>query len=153
MPLHKQSHLSAFYRVQLLDGSQPHQAERLVLQRRYPAADGFNLDELGHQWWLPFEKTDDTLRSTPADLDMGNPLVSRVPQRLDTYRRQGFRYIVSNSDGAGRYRQTPDRFPSFARFYRELSTMTPIKTFDPADWNGKGPTVSPTPPATLPSSG
>jgi hypothetical protein len=129
-----------------LDGLPPgpftaHQSERLVLLRAYPSSISFNIDELGHQWWLPSEKTDVALRGTPADLDMGSPLVSRVPRRIDDYRRDGFRYIVTNSAGAGRYRREPDRFPSFARFYRELAAMTPIKTFDPAAWNGKGPVV------------
>jgi hypothetical protein len=119
-----------------------HQAERLALQRAYPPADGFNIDELGHQWWLPAEKSDEALRSTAADLDMGSPLVSRVPQRLDTYRQQGFRYVVTNSDGEGRYKRWPDRFPSFARFYAELSALTPVKVFDPTTWHGKGPIVS-----------
>jgi hypothetical protein len=118
-----------------------HQTERLALLRRYPAADGFNLDELGHQWWLSTEKTNEALRSTPSDMDMGNPLVSRVPESCGAYRQQGFRYVVSNSDAAGRYKRFPDRFPSFARFYRELSQLTPVQTFDPAAWHGKGPIV------------
>jgi hypothetical protein len=118
-----------------------HQAQRLALQRRYPPSAGFNLDELGHQWWLAAEKSDEALRSTPSDLDMGNPLVSRVPEPLQAYRQQGFRYVVSNSDAAGRYKQSPDRFPSFARFYAELAQLQPVMTFDPSSWHGKGPVV------------
>lgn len=120
------------------------QGLRIDLLHRYPPPDGFNLDALGHQWWLPREKSDAELRSDPADLDMGNPLVSRVPQPLDEYRRQGVRYVVTNSLARNQY-FTPagrgGRFPSFVRFYRELDRTARIRTFDPAAWGGKGPVL------------
>jgi hypothetical protein len=120
------------------------QGLRLDLLRRYPPPDGFNLDELGHPWWLPREKSDAELRSDPADLDMGNPLVSRRPGPLAEYRREGVRYVVTNSLARNQY-FTPAgrgaRFPSFARFYRELDQTERIRTFDPAAWGGKGPVI------------
>jgi len=123
----------------------PHQALRLELLQRYPEKDGMNLDELGHQWWLPREKSDAALRSTPSDLDMGSPLVSRVPQSLAAYRAQGIRYVVTNSEARGRYfgqgKNSAGGFPSFVRFYQELSALPPVQTFDPATWNGKGPVI------------
>jgi dolichyl-phosphate-mannose-protein mannosyltransferase len=120
------------------------QGLRLDLLRRYPPADGFNLDELGHPWWLPREKSDAELRSNPTDLDMGNPLVSRQPQPLAEYRREGVRYVVTNSLARNQY-FTPARrglrFPSFVRFYQELDRTERLRTFAPAAWGGKGPVI------------
>ncbi|HEX9944585.1 MAG TPA: glycosyltransferase family 39 protein [Thermoanaerobaculia bacterium] len=136
---------------------------RIDLLRRYPPRDGFDLDELGHQWWLPREKSDAELRSNPTDMDMGNPLVSRQPKPLEEYRRQGIRYVVTNSLARDQYFVPNDpsdrgaRFPSFVRFYRELDRTTRrVRTFDPADWGGKGPIIwvynltRPAPPDQLP---
>lgn len=120
------------------------QGLRLDLLHRYPPADGFNLDELGHPWWLPREKSDAELRSDPTDLDMGNPLVSRQPGPLAEYRREGVRYVVINSLARNQY-FTPARrglrFPSFVRFYQELDRTERIRTFDPTAWGGKGPVI------------
>ncbi|MFL6235590.1 MAG: glycosyltransferase family 39 protein [Thermoanaerobaculia bacterium] len=117
---------------------------RLDLLRRYPPPDGFNLDELGHPWWLPREKSDAELRSDPTDLDMGNPLVSRQPGPVAEYRREGVRYVVTNSLARNQY-FTPfgrgPRFPSFVRFYRELDRTERVRAFDPASWGGKGPVI------------
>jgi hypothetical protein len=121
-----------------------HQELRIDLLRRYPPLDGFNLDALGHQWWLAREKSDAELRSDAVDLDMSNPLVSRQPRPLAEYRHEGIRYVVTNSLARNQY-FTPsgrgERFPSFVRFYRELDGTLRAHTFDPASWGGKGPLV------------
>ncbi|MEO6192084.1 MAG: glycosyltransferase family 39 protein [Thermoanaerobaculia bacterium] len=136
-----------------------HQGLRIDLLRRYPPADGFNLDALGHQWWLAREKSDAELRGNAADLDMGNPLTSRQPRPLAEYRGEGVRYVVTNSFARSQY-FTPNgrggRFPSFVRFYEELDRTRRVQTFDPARWGGKGPDVwiydltQPAPPGQLP---
>jgi hypothetical protein len=121
-----------------------HQELRIDLLRRYPPADGFNLDALGHQWWLPREKSDAELRSDAVDLDMSNPLVSRQPRPLAEYRREGIRYVITNSLARNQYfipSGRGERFPSFVRFYRELDGTLRSRTFDPASWGGKGPVV------------
>ncbi|HEV2853284.1 MAG TPA: glycosyltransferase family 39 protein [Thermoanaerobaculia bacterium] len=121
-----------------------HQGLRVDLLRRYPPPDGFNLDELGHQWWLPREKSDQELRSNETDLDMGNPLVSRQPKPLAEYRREGIRYVITNSLARDQYFTKSPRgagFPSFVRFYRELDGRRRVRTFDPADWGGNGPVI------------
>ncbi len=120
------------------------QGLRLDLLRRYPPPDGFNLDEIGHQWWLPREKSDAELRSDPTDLDMGNPLVSRQPGPLAEYQREGVRYVVTNSLARNQYFTSSGRgtrFPSFVRFYKELDRTERIRTFDPRSWGGKGPVI------------
>ena len=136
-----------------------HQGLRIDLLRRYPPADGFNLDALGHQWWLPREKSDAELRSNAVDLDMGNPLVTRQPRPLAEYRREGVRYVVTNSFARSQYftaNGRGERFPSFVNFYRELDRTLRVHTFDPASWGGKGPDVwiydlaQPAPPGQLP---
>jgi 4-amino-4-deoxy-L-arabinose transferase-like glycosyltransferase len=121
-----------------------HQGLRIDLLRRYPPPDGFNLDALGHQWWLAREKSDAELRSNAADLDMGNPLVSRQPRPLEEYRREGVRYVITNSLARNQYfipSGRGERFPSFVRFYQELDRTLRVHTFDPASWGGKGPAV------------
>jgi 4-amino-4-deoxy-L-arabinose transferase-like glycosyltransferase len=122
-----------------------HQALRLELLERYPPRDAMNIEELGHPWWLPHEKSDALLRSTPSDLDMGSPLVSRQPQPLAAYRAMGIRYIVTNSEARdlyfGKGKNARGGFPSFVRFYQELSRAPLVKTFDPAAWGGKGPVI------------
>jgi 4-amino-4-deoxy-L-arabinose transferase-like glycosyltransferase len=121
-----------------------HQGLRVDLLRRFPPADGFNLDELGHQWWLPREKSDQELRSNAVDLDMGNPLVARQPKTVEEYRQGGIRYVVTNSLARDQYFTRGPRgasFPSFVRFYRELDGTRRLRTFDPADWGGSGPIV------------
>ena len=129
---------------------------RIELLRRYPPPDGFDLDELGHQWWLPREKSDAELRSNPTDLDMGSPLVSRQPKPLQEYRREGIRYVITNSLARDQYFARSGRgarFPTFARFYQALEGTRRLQTFDPADWGGKGPIIwiyditQPAPPA------
>jgi hypothetical protein len=121
-----------------------HQGLRVELLQRFPPTDGRDLDELGHPWWLPREKSDEELRRDPRDLDMGNPLVSRQPRSLAEYRAQGIRYVVTNSKARDQYfnpNPRSGRFPSFRRFYRELEGTLRLRTFDPANWGGKGPVV------------
>ena len=121
-----------------------HQDLRIELLQKYPPADGLNLDELGHQWWLPREKSDAELRANAVDLDMGNPLVTRQPGTAGDFRAAGVRYVVTNSEARDQYfkgRRGPG-FPSFVRFYQSLERGTRrIKTFDPRDWDGKGPVI------------
>lgn len=121
-----------------------HQDLRIELLRKYPPADGLNMDELGHQWWLPREKSDAELRSNPVDLDMGNPLVTRQPKTVKELRGDGIRFVVTNSDARDQYFTKAPRggnFPSFVRFYRGLEKTRRIAAFDPREWNGKGPVV------------
>ena len=122
-----------------------HQGRRLDLLRRYPAEEGRDILELGHPWWLQREKSDAELRSDPADLDMGNPLVTRQPKTVDEYRAEGIRYVVTNSHAKSRYfgklAKRGEAFPSFTRFYRGLERERLLRTFDPADWGGKGPVI------------
>lgn len=120
-----------------------HQDLRIELVRRYPPEDGLNMDELGHQWWEPRERTDAELRSNHGDLDMGNPLVTRQPKTAEGFRADGIRYVVTNSDARTQYfkGRRGKNFPSFIRFYTSLDRTKRIETFDPRDWGGKGPAV------------
>jgi hypothetical protein len=122
-----------------------HQGRRLQLLRRYPPADGRDIVELGHPWWLQAEKSDAELRSNPVDLDMGNPLVTRQPKTVDEHRAEGVRFVVTNSEAKGKYfgklAKRGEGFPSFVRFYRGLEKERLIRAFDPADWGGKGPVI------------
>jgi hypothetical protein len=115
---------------------------RIELLRKYPPKDGLNMDELGHQWWEPRERTDAELRSNAKHLDMGNPLVTRQPKPVEGFRADGIRYVITNSDARDQYFKARGKgFPSFVRFYNGLERTKRIKTFDPRDWGGKGPVV------------
>lgn len=122
-----------------------HQGKRLQLLRRYPAEEGLDILELGHPWWLQREKSDAELRSNPVDLDMGNPLFTRQPKTVDAYRAEGIRFVVTNSEARSKYfgnrAKWGEGFPSFVRFYRGLERERLLRTFDPADWGGKGPVI------------
>ncbi|HWN43665.1 MAG TPA: glycosyltransferase family 39 protein [Thermoanaerobaculia bacterium] len=122
-----------------------HQGKRLQLLRRYPAEEGFDIVELGHPWWLQSEKSDAELRSNPVDLDMGSPLVTRQPKTIGEYRAEGVRFVVTNSEARSKYfgrrAKHGEGFPSFVRFYRGLERERLLRTFDPADWGGKGPVI------------
>ncbi|MFP5284702.1 MAG: hypothetical protein ACLGI9_03090, partial [Thermoanaerobaculia bacterium] len=119
-----------------------HQGQRLQLLSRYPAEEGRNIVELGHPWWLQREKSDAELRSNPVDLDTSNPLVTRSPKPVEDFRADGIRYVVTNSDARDQYFKSRGKgFPSFVRFYVGLERTKRIKTFDPRDWDGKGPVV------------
>ena len=120
------------------------QAKRLELLRAYPPHEAFDVQELGHTWWLPREMSDEELRKDWKQRDMGNPLTDRVPKDVATYRAEGFVWIVTNSEAQVRYFSSPEEaqaFPSFHRFYSELRARRPAQTFDPKDWGGKGPVV------------
>lgn len=120
------------------------EAVRLALLARHPAPNGFNILRLGHPWWSHQELRDDEIRAKPEHLKMGNPLISRVPRTLAEYREMGVTYIVTNSIAKERYFEdgfVNHRFPSFVRFYDALREIMPVKVFDPAHWNGKGPTI------------
>ena len=121
-----------------------HQDLRIELLRTYPPADGLNLDELGHPWWLAREKSDAELRSNAVDLDMGNPLVTRQPGPAERFREAGVRFVVTNSEARDQYFVEGPRgrsFPSFVRFYETLERTRRIQTFDPMAWGGKGPVL------------
>jgi hypothetical protein len=122
-----------------------HQGKRLQLLRRYPAKEGLDILELGHPWWLQQEKSDAELRSNPVDLDMGNPLFTRQPKSVDEYRAEGIRFVVTNSEARSKYFGKKEKFgegfPSFVRFYRGLERERLLRTFDPAEWGGKGPVI------------
>jgi dolichyl-phosphate-mannose-protein mannosyltransferase len=121
------------------------QDRRLAVLERYPPAEGFDLDELGHQWWRQSEKSDAELRRDPSDLEMSSPLVSRQPKTAEEYAAAGVRWVITNSNARDRYFTDRFRgFPSFRRFYESLGRARLVKTFDPRDLGesgGKGPVV------------
>ena len=120
-----------------------HQARRLDLLWRYPPRNAFDIEELGHPWWLEREMADDELRNSWVHRDMGNPLIDRRPRSIEAYRAGGIRYIITNSEAQQRYlaEEAITAFPSFSSFYRGLKEIPPMETFEPGDWGGKGPVV------------
>ncbi len=117
------------------------QKTRLTLISKIPSQYGFDLYELGHAWWLPAELSDEELRKSERHRDMGNPITSRIPKRLEEYRFKGTQYIVTNFEAQSRYKfkdGIPPAFPSFVRFYSSLKQIKPIKTFKPFLVGGKG---------------
>lgn len=121
-----------------------HQKKRLELISEFPPQHGFDLYELGHQWWLSSEITDEELRSSEKHRDMSNPLISREPKRVSDYLKKGIRFIVTNSEAQNYYDPKDPRgsqFPSFIEFYDDLKQYEPIYSIDPKDREGKGPAI------------
>ena len=120
------------------------QRRRLELLSKYPPSDGLDIDRLGHPWWLAGEVSAEMLRKSPYHTRVGNPLVHRIPLTLDEYRAAGIDFVITNGKGQRLMQSRPgfsENFPSFARFYGELESSRLIQTFDPEQWNGKGPEV------------
>jgi hypothetical protein len=120
------------------------ESARLDLLEKFPAPNGFNVMRLGHPWWSPEELSDEVLRASEDHLRMGNPLISRVPRSLAEYQEMGVEYIITNSMAEKRYFDglgPNERFPSFVRFYNDLRKLEPVRVFNPAEWNGKGPII------------
>lgn len=118
--------------------------QQLELFKEFEPEEGRNLDLLARPWWLAREKSDEKLARSAIDARMGNPIISRAPRSLRSYRDDGIRYIVATSVGASWLSDFEDpemRFPSFVRFYDALERLEPIATIDPAEWNGKGPVI------------
>jgi len=122
-----------------------HERQRLRLLDEFPPAEGRNLWQLGHPWWLLAEKDDAELRSSAHDLDMGSPMISRRPATLEEYRAAGVRYVVVNSSGiraTQRTESSQQNFPSFTRFYRSLQAETElIQSFTREGGERKGPEI------------
>ncbi|HEY0837006.1 MAG TPA: glycosyltransferase family 39 protein [Azospirillum sp.] len=120
-----------------------HERIRLDLLSRFAPAGGFDVEVLGHQWWLPREASAQELRDRPRHRRMGNPLVTRVAQSLEDYRRAGVRYVVTTDHARDIYlgSERGRAFPSFERFFRELGALVPILVVDPAVDHTKGPVV------------
>jgi len=121
-----------------------HEAKRMGLLERFPAADARDFDELAHPWWLDREITDEELRASWKQRDMGNPLKLRVPRTVAEYREQGFRWIVTNSRAQERYFQSERsrrNFPSFVRLYEDLRRLRPVHTIESGPSGGRGPTI------------
>ncbi|HMB68029.1 MAG TPA: hypothetical protein VKU85_01915, partial [bacterium] len=90
------------------------------------------------------EMPDEELRADPHHRDMGNPLLDRVPRTLAEYEAAGYDWIVTNWEAQDNYYEeegAAERFPSFRRFYDALHEREPVRTFDPDEWGGKGPTI------------
>lgn len=132
------------HKVGSFDAFTTPEARRLDLLKRYPIENGFNVERLGHPWWLPRELGREKLLDNPKNWQISNPLVDRLAKPLAEYRAAGISYVITNSWARERYRREPnaaERYPSFVRFYDELSKLEPLKVIDPAEWNGKGPVV------------
>ncbi len=120
------------------------QKKRLELLDRYPPSDGLDIDRLGHPWWLAKEIPEEQLRKSHYHTRVGNPLVQRIPEPLAEYRRDGIEFVITNGKAQRLMQNRPnfqEAFPSFARFYAELESAHLVQTFDPEDWDGKGPEV------------
>jgi hypothetical protein len=116
---------------------------RLRLLRKYPQGNAFDLEKLGHQWWVNREQTDEELTGNWRNRDASNPLIDRIPDTLEEYRDRGVHYVITNSDAWKRYYEDHNAraFPTFRRFYDELLAREPLRSFDPSEWGGKGPVV------------
>jgi 4-amino-4-deoxy-L-arabinose transferase-like glycosyltransferase len=105
----------------------------------------FHVYEISHPWWMEDEEVADALTlDSEYDRDMGNPLKTWGVSSLESYRAQGYRYLVTTEAIIGRYRSEAGQTasPAFVRFYRQVKHQGRLlRTFDPEILNGPGPRV------------
>jgi 4-amino-4-deoxy-L-arabinose transferase-like glycosyltransferase len=108
----------------------------------------YNIREIRYPWWRAREVEEGVYRlESEFDADMGNPLKPVGVNSYESYVREGYEYAVLQSLRYEPFLRDTDRaarFPSFARFYRELfDRAIPIRTFSPEEGGVKrpGPTV------------
>jgi len=126
-----------------LDPFVAHRAEAFALMKRHPARPAFDVEVLAHPWWSPVELSEEEIRRDPRHRRRASPLETYRPPPLAELRARGFRYVVVTDASLARYR-TPDaarRYPSFARFDRELAALQPLAVFDPRELGARGPKV------------
>ena len=101
--------------------------------------------EISHPWWMEGDQVADALTlDSEYDRDMGNPLKTWGVSSLETYRSQGYRYLITTEDIIGRYRSgvQPAASPAFVRFYRQVKREGRLlQSFDPRILRGPGPRV------------
>lgn len=138
-----QRRLAILESLPVRDSFTVHQIKRLDLLERFPPQHAFNFDELGHPWWSPTELTNAEMRAAREHRTMGNPLSEYEPLTAQRYAEAGYRYIITNSEARSHYlsEEAAANHPSYVRFYQSLQELEPLMIFDPADWQGKGPTV------------
>lgn len=108
----------------------------------------YEIQEIRFPWWRSGEVDEGVHRlESEFDADMGNPLKPVGVNSYEHYVQEGYQYAVVQSLRYKPFLRDTDRaarFPSFARFYRELFDRgIPVRTFSPEDGGLKrpGPTV------------
>jgi hypothetical protein len=105
----------------------------------------FYLYEISHPWWMEQGNEDGAFPlDSEYDRDMGNPLKEWGVTSLETYRSQGYQYLVTTDDIMDRYRlgEAAGRENSFLRFYRQvMKEASLLYRIDPQVMNRPGPNV------------
>ncbi|MFP4389475.1 MAG: hypothetical protein ACLFPR_11080 [Desulfococcaceae bacterium] len=108
----------------------------------------YDIREIRFPWWRAREVEEGVHRlESEFDADMANPLKPVGVNSYEYYVREGYEYAVVQSLRYKPFLRNTDRaarFPSFARFYRELFDRgIPVRTFSPEDGDVKrpGPTI------------
>lgn len=111
-------------------GKDVYYAYQMLASDLYPGPT-YDVTVLDPPWWL-YSEAD---LGKGHDPGMGNPLAVRLPESLDSYRLDGYRYVITASKSYRQYTRGEFRknFPTWARFYDELSELEPIhvETEDP----------------------
>lgn len=120
-----------------------HRAEAFALMKRHPPQPAFDVEVLAHPWWSPVELSEEEIRRNPRHRRKASPIETYRPPPLSELRARGFRFVVVSEASLARYR-APDaarRYPSFARFDRELAALEPLVVFDPRELDARGPRI------------
>lgn len=96
----------------------------------------YDIYEIRFPWWRETEMQEGIHELiSEYDVDYGNPLKEVGVESYEYYVKNGFEYVIVNSDKYNRFlTDHPDsrRFPSFIRFYKELfNKAIPVKVFSP----------------------
>ncbi len=107
----------------------------------------YDIVEIRFPWWRRVEEQSGVHElTTDYDQDMANPLKPVGVNSYESYVQQGFDYAIVHSYAylscMDRNTSTPERFPSFAAFYRDLfSYGRLVKTFTGKEGLHPGPEV------------
>ncbi|KPK34115.1 MAG: hypothetical protein AMK70_08535 [Nitrospira bacterium SG8_35_1] len=106
----------------------------------------YDITYIRFPWWQLKEKKAGTYYADDEyDKDMGNPLKPVGIETYDYYQREGFEYVVVSStkyETFIRESNASARFPSFAKFYKDLfNNAILINEFVAGEFNSRGPTV------------
>jgi hypothetical protein len=105
----------------------------------------FYVYEISHPWWMDAKSSADAFPlDSEYDRDMGNPLKRWGVSSLQTYRSQGYRYLITTAEMMDRYRcgKGPADFPAFLRFYDQVKREGHLlRHFDPQVLHRPGPRV------------
>lgn len=104
----------------------------------------YDITEFRFPWWRYSFNLEEAFHLTEEyDVDMGNPFRTHGVHSYDYYVENGYQYVIVNADRRDFYEKNEERYPFFARFFRELFKRgSLVKKFSSSEGDRRpGPTI------------